>query len=85
MLIDMVVSNYFRAMYATTLEMESILRATDYPMEMFEVNAKAVQPYINACQNQFLKTLDALRSRRPGFAPHNSVTYRTFTRTDIYP
>jgi hypothetical protein len=83
MLIDMAVSNYFRAMYAARLETESILWATDYPMETFEVNAKGVQPYINACQNQFLKTLDALRSRRLASTPHNSITYRTFTRTDI--
>jgi hypothetical protein len=83
MLIDIVVSNYYRAMYATKLEMESLLWATDDRMEMFEVNAKGAQPYINACQKQFLKTLDALRSRRPAPTPHNSITYRTFTRTDI--
>src|SRR5208282_571096 len=61
MLIDLVISNYYRAMYATKMEMESLLYATEYRMEMFEVNATGVQPYINACQNQFLKTLQILR------------------------
>jgi hypothetical protein len=40
MLIDIVVSNYYRAMYATKLEMESLLWATDDRMEMFEVNCQ---------------------------------------------
>jgi hypothetical protein len=83
MLIDMAVSNYYRAMYATRLETESMLSGADYPMEMLEVYAKGVQPYINACQNQFLKLLDALRFRKPASTSHSSITYRTFTRTDI--
>jgi hypothetical protein len=83
MLVDMAVSNYYRAMYATRLETESMLSRTDYPMEMLEVYAKGVQPYINACQNQLLKILDALRLRRQRFTPYNSITYRSVSRTDI--
>jgi hypothetical protein len=83
MLIDMAVSNYYLAMYATRLETESMLSRTDYPMEMLEVYAKGVQPYINACQNQLLKILDALRLRRQRFTPYNSITYRSVSRTDI--
>jgi hypothetical protein len=50
-------------------------------MEMFEVNATGVQPYINACQNQFLKALRALKSSKEKPLPH--ITYQTFTKTDI--
>jgi hypothetical protein len=81
MLIDLIVSNYYRAMYATQMEMESILYADQYRMEMFEANATGVQPYINACQNQFLKTLRALKSSKEKPLPH--ITYQAFTKTDI--
>jgi hypothetical protein len=50
MLIDMAVSNYFLAIYAARLEMEFILSATDYTMEISKLNVKGVRPYISACR-----------------------------------
>jgi hypothetical protein len=83
MSVDMAVSSYFRAMYATRMEMQSLHQATDYPMEMFEIMAKGVQPYIHACQNQLLRTLTALRSRMPGSPLRTSITVRHFSKTEV--
>lgn len=82
MLVDLATSNYVRAMYATTLEMESLRYADDYRMQMFEVMMEGVQAYIHACQNQLLRVLSALQSKRHSF-PSSTFTQETYSRTDI--
>ena len=53
-------------------------------MEMFEVVADGLQPYIHACQNQLLKTLRALRESKQASTPNTSITYdQTYNRTDV--
>lgn len=76
MLIDLLVSNYVRAMYAARVEGESIWFTDHYSMEMFEVMFQGVQPYIHACQNQMLKVLKFLKNNRP---PTNVFTHETYT------
>jgi hypothetical protein len=80
MLVDLAVSNYVRAMYATQTEMESIRYADHYRMEMYEIMMEGLQPYIHACQNQLLRVLRALEARRQA-----ATTFRheTYSRTDI--
>ncbi|MGB9024187.1 MAG: hypothetical protein WCC94_12245 [Candidatus Bathyarchaeia archaeon] len=80
MLVDLAVSNYIRAMYATKTEMESIRHADSYRMEMYEIMMEGLQGYIHACQNQFLRVLTALRARRQ---PASTFSYETHSRTDI--
>ncbi len=82
MLVDLVVSNYFRAMYATMMEMGSLRYADDYRIEMFEVMMEGIQPYIHSCQNQLLRVLRALQARKQTF-PGSTFTHETYTRTDI--
>jgi len=80
MLVDLAVSNYIRAMYATKTEMESIRHADNYRMEMYEIMMEGLQHYIHACQNQFLRVLTTLRARRQ---PASTFSYETHSRTDI--
>lgn len=79
MLVDVAVSNYVRCMYATGMENDCLWH-TDHSMEMFEVMAGGLQPYIHACQNQFLKSLQALRARKHPCSTYSHVSY---SRTDI--
>jgi hypothetical protein len=83
MLVDVAVSSYFRAMYATRMEMQSLHQATDYPMEMFEIMAKSVQPYIHACQNCLERTLKALRSCRRDSTLPTGITVRHSSKTEV--
>ena len=80
MLVDLAVSNYVRAMYATQTEMESIRYADNYRMEMYEITMEGLQPYIHACQNQLLRTLTILQARK---RTTSTFTYETYSRTDI--
>ncbi len=82
MLVDFAVSNYFRAMYATMMEMSSLRYADDYRIEMFEVMREGIQPYIHSCQNQFLRVLTALRAGRQS-SSRSTFTHETYSRTDI--
>ncbi len=82
MLVDLVVSNYFRAMYATMMETVSLRYADDYRIEMFEVMMEGIQPYIHSCQNQLLRVLRALKVRKQPFSG-STFTHETYTRTDI--
>jgi hypothetical protein len=80
MLVDLAVSNYVRAMYATQTEMESIRYADHYRMEMYEIMMEGLQGYIHACQNQLLRVLTSLRARRQATS---TFSYETYSRTDI--
>jgi hypothetical protein len=80
MLVDLAVSNYVRAMYATQVEMESIRYADNYRMEMYEIVMEGLQRYIHKCQNQLLRILTLLQARRRAT---NTFTYETYSRTDI--
>ena len=82
MLVDLAVSNYVRAMYATMTEMQSIRYADHYRMEMYEIMMEGLQPYIHACQNQLLRVLRELRARKQSF-PQRTFTHETYSRTDI--
>lgn len=82
MLIDFAVSNYMRTMQATRMEMDSLWYADDYRMEMFEIVTEGLQPYVHECQNQFLKLLRVLKNRGQIYSP-NTITYETYSRTDI--
>jgi hypothetical protein len=82
MLVDVAVSNYTRAMYATGMEY-SLLWNTDRRYDMLELTHISLEPYIHACQNQLLKTVAALRAscERP---PRNSWSMKlTYRRTDL--
>ncbi len=83
MLIDLAVSNYIRAMYATRMEMESLYYTDHYSMEMLEAMSEAVQPYIHSCQNQLVKILRALKAGRQPERPPYAITHQTYSRTDI--
>jgi hypothetical protein len=80
MLIDLAVSNYIRAMYATQTEMKSIRYANHYRMEMYEIAMEGLQRYFHACQNQLLRVLTSLRTRRQATS---TFSYETYSRTDI--
>ena len=80
MLVDLAVSNYVRAMYATRTEMESIRYSDNYRMEMYEIVMEGLQRYIHTCQNQLLRTLTTLQARRRATS---TFTYETYSRTDI--
>ena len=80
MLVDLAVSNYVRAMYATRTEMESIRYADNYRMEMYEIVMEGLQRYIHTCQNQLLRVLSSLRARRQATS---TFSYETYSRTDI--
>jgi len=81
MLVDLVVSNYVRAMYATQTEMESIRYADHYRMEMYEIAMEGLQKYIHECENQLLRVLRALHARRETAA--YTYTRETYSRTDV--
>jgi len=70
-------------MYARRMGMESLLNSSQYRMEMFEVNAKGVQPFVIACENQFLKTLRALKSAKLRHSFDATVTHQTSSKTVI--
>jgi hypothetical protein len=80
MLIDLLASNYVRAMYAARVEGQSIWFTDYYSMEMFEVAHQGLQPYIHACQNQMLKVLKALNDTK---LSANVFTHETYSRTAI--
>ncbi|MGO9645879.1 MAG: hypothetical protein ACLPY5_14180 [Candidatus Bathyarchaeia archaeon] len=82
MLVDLAVSNYVRAMYATQTEMESIRYADNYRMEMYEIMMEGIQPYIHSCQNQLLRVLTALRAGRQS-SSRSTFTHETYSRTKI--
>ena len=80
MLVDLAVSNYLRAMYATQVEMESIRYSDHYRMEMYEIVMEGLQRYIHACQNQLLRVLTTLRARGQATS---TFSYEIHSRTDI--
>ena len=53
MLIDLLVSNYVRAMYAARVEGQSIWFTDHFGLEMFEVMRQGLQPYIHGSQVSF--------------------------------
>lgn len=83
MLIDLAVSNYFRCMYATELEMDCLWHADDYSVEMFEVMSEGLHPYIHSCQNQLLRVLRALETREQSQQPASVFSQETHTKTQI--
>jgi hypothetical protein len=83
MLIDFAVSNYFRCMYATRMEMNCLMYADDYSIEMFEVAADGLQPYIDACQTQTLRVIRALKTTKRPTPSSGSFTYETYSKTQI--
>jgi hypothetical protein len=83
MLIDLAVSNYMRTMEATRMEIDCLWYSDHYRMEMFEVITEGLQPYIHDCQNQFLKILRTLKNRRQINYPPSTITFETYSRTDI--
>ena len=83
MLIDLAVSNYMRTMNATQMETDCLWYADHYRMEMFEEITQGLQHYIHDCQNQFLKTLKILKHRGSMDWSPNTITYETYSRTDI--
>ena len=82
MLIDFLTSNYFRAMNATRTEFETFWYASDFNVETFEIIHQGLQRYIHDCQNQLLRVLSALQSRRQSLRG-STFTHETYTRTDI--
>jgi len=82
MLIDIVVSNYIRVMYATHMEMGMVCHQ-DCDYETFELAHNGLQPYICDYQNQLIKSLSNLRGIRRS-RPQNSLSMElTYRRTDL--
>jgi hypothetical protein len=83
MLIDLAVSNYFRAMFAARIEMRSLWYTKDYQIEMFDMITQGLQPYLHACQNQLLKVIGALKAGKQASYRTSTLTHETYSRTDI--
>ena len=82
MLIDLVISNYIRAMYATHMETGMIWNQ-DCDYETFELAHTGLQPYIRDCQNQLIKSLGALRDNQQGRSQNSLSMQLTYRRTDL--
>jgi hypothetical protein len=82
MLIDNVIANYIRVMYATHMEM-GMLWHQDCDYETFELAQAGLQPYIRDCQTQLIKSLNALKATRQGRLGNSMSMQVTYRRTDL--